>query len=218
MSLAPGTASRGVFLRTLEKTRPLLGSAQVRNAWDRPSALERMTVGSLAAHLGRSLFNVERYLDATSEVPDGEPESPAAYYATILPTFDLDAPINADVRTRSDSDATAGWERLIERFDAAVGSLRDRLESEPPTRKVTVFGGLTMHLDDYLVTRTIECIVHADDLAVSVELPTPAFDQDAVDLVIATMIGIARLRHGDLAVVRALSRRERDELDALRVL
>lgn len=176
-----------------------------------------MTIGSLAAHLGRSLFNVERYLDATTEVPDEEPISPAAYYASILKTSDLDAPVNADVRTRSDADAAGGWESLLARFDAALASLRDRLAAEDPTRKVRIFGSLVMYLDDYLVTRLVECVVHADDLAVSIGVPTPDFDPGVLDLVITDMVGIARLRHGDLAVVRALSRRERDEFDALRV-
>ena len=176
-----------------------------------------MTIGSLAAHLGRSLFNVERYLDATSEDTGEDPISPAAYYASILTTFDLDAPANADVRTRSEADAAEGWASLVARFDRAVESLRDRLAAEDTTRKLRVFGGLVMHLDDYLVTRILECVVHADDLAVSVGLATPDFDPGVLDLVITDMVGIARLRHGDLAVVRALSRRERDELDALRV-
>jgi len=32
------------------------------------------------------------------------------------------------------------------------------------------------------------------------------------------LVGVARIRHGDLAVLRALTRRERDQAQALRVL
>jgi hypothetical protein len=40
----------------------------------------------------------------------------------------------------------------------------------------------------------------------------------ATGLVIATLVEVARIRHGDAATIRALTRRERDTVDALRVL
>ncbi|MFA5884848.1 MAG: hypothetical protein WDA60_13420 [Acidimicrobiia bacterium] len=42
-------------------------------------------------------------------------------------------------------------------------------------------------------------------------------DAEAATLVIHCLVDTARRRHGDLAVVRALTRRERDVHDALRV-
>jgi hypothetical protein len=176
-----------------------------------------MTVGAVAAHLGRALFNVERYLDATPADPPEEPISAASYFASILKTSDLEDPLHVDVRARSAESAAEGWEALVTRFDDALGSLRARLTNEDRTRKLRVLGGLVMHLDDYLATRLVECVVHADDLAVSVGSPTPDFDPGVVDLAISHMVDVARLRHGDLSVIRALSRRERDEFDALRV-
>jgi hypothetical protein len=75
-----------------------------------------------------------------------------------------------------------------------------------------------MTLDEYLRTRVVELVVHADDLATSlgVELapPRPATCSVAIDV----LVGVARIRHGDLAVLRALTRRERDQAQALRVL
>ena len=35
---------------------------------------------------------------------------------------------------------------------------------------------------------------------------------------IDVLVGVARIRHGDMAVLRALARRERDQVQALRVL
>jgi len=75
-----------------------------------------------------------------------------------------------------------------------------------------------MTLDDYLPTRIVEIVVHADDLAVSVGAPPVPFPADVVDVVVDVLVRTARVTHGDLAVVRALSRRERDAADALRVL
>ncbi len=39
-----------------------------------------------------------------------------------------------------------------------------------------------------------------------------------MDLAIEALVDVARVRHGDLAVLRALTRRERDSSEALRVL
>jgi hypothetical protein len=44
---------------------------------------------------------------------------------------------------------------------------------------------------------------------VGVGLPTPEFSDDALGAVLALLTGVAVRRHGQTAVVRALSRRER---------
>ena len=61
-------------------------------------------------------------------------------------------------------------------------------------------------------------MVHGDDLAVSLGVDPPLLPPAATGLVIATLVEVARIRHGDIAVVRALARRERDAVDALRVI
>ncbi len=55
-------------------------------------------------------------------------------------------------------------------------------------------------------------------LAVSLHLDLPDLPVEAAGLAITTLVDVARLRHGDLAVLRALTRRERDAASALRVL
>ena len=55
-------------------------------------------------------------------------------------------------------------------------ALEVRLPAERPDRRTVVAGGATMRLDDYLVTRSIEQVVHLDDLARSIgcdPFPTP---------------------------------------------
>jgi hypothetical protein len=39
-----------------------------------------------------------------------------------------------------------------------------------------------------------------------------------MDLALNTLLAVARFRHGDVAALRAFSRRERDPVEALRVL
>jgi hypothetical protein len=51
--------------------------------------------------------------------------------------------------------------------------------------------------------------VHADDLAVSVGVPTPGFPPQVEDWVVGLLSRLAMDRHGANAVIRALSRAER---------
>jgi hypothetical protein len=81
-----------------------------------------------------------------------------------------------------------------------------------------VFQDLVIRLDDYLATRLVELCVHTDDLAASLELPAPQLPEPATAAAICTLVDVARIRHGDAAVLRALARRERDAVSALRVL
>ena len=55
----------------------------------------------------------------------------------------------------------------------------------------------------------MEIVVHADDLAASVGLPTPAFDDDVLHPALALLAMLGAQRHGQDAAVRALSREER---------
>jgi len=67
---------------------------------------------------------------------------------------------------------------------------------------------VVVRLGDYLPTRVLELVVHGDDLATSVGIDAP-LPESAATVTIDVMLDIARAVHGDLAVVRALSRRER---------
>ena len=66
---------------------------------------------------------------------------------------------------------------------------------------------LTAH--DFLVTRLMEMLVHSDDLAASLDVPTPQFPDEAVRLVLGLLTSVAVERHGQTALVRALSRPQR---------
>ena len=55
----------------------------------------------------------------------------------------------------------------------------------------------------------MELVVHADDLACSVGLPTPEFPEEVTAPVVELLARLAVRRHGVTDVVRALSRAER---------
>jgi hypothetical protein len=66
---------------------------------------------------------------------------------------------------------------------------------------------LTAH--DFAVTRLMEMVVHSDDLAASIDVPTPEFPAEAVQRVVDLLAGVAAERHGQAAVLRTLSRPQR---------
>ena len=191
--------------------------------WERPSALEYMTVGALCGHLIRAIGSVDAYLDRPE--PEGEPVSPAEYYSAALEDPEqsssaprLDSALHTAIRERSMEEATGGPAKVAERSAAVLERLTGRLQAESADRCVEVFKGICLSLDHYLITRMIELAVHADDLAVSLGRSTPEMPPLVMDLSIRTLVDVGRLRHGDVAVLRALTRRERDGVEALRVL
>lgn len=199
----------------VEAIGPLLRNPAVAAKWDGPSALAEMTVSALAGHLVRVLSTVERYLSEPEPLEEGR-LSPVRYFAN-LPTS-VDDPQNVAIRQRGAEEAAAGYDALIAEYDRLRTSVLEAMRDQPSSRRMTVFGGQILLLDDYLVTRILEAVVHSDDLAVSCGIETPALPLDAYEITIRTLVDIGRARHGDLAVVRSLARRERDTLEALRVL
>jgi hypothetical protein len=209
---------RDAFLETAHEARDLLASRAVGQAWPEPSTLREMSVGALAGHLARCAIGVEDYLDGDAPEPGAAPLTADQYYTRgVALTSDIHDALNAGVRERGEQMASDGQGALVERVDAALARLGPRLPSEPVDRLVKAFAGSVMTLDEYLVTRTLELAVHIDDLAVSVGQPTPELPPVTYMCALGCMLQMARARHGDLAVLRAMARRERDAIDALRV-
>jgi hypothetical protein len=69
--------------------------------------------------------------------------------------------------------------------------------------------GWSLTTEDFVVTRCMEMVVHGDDHAASIDVPTPEFPDPVVERVLALLTGVAVRRHGQAAVVRALSRPQR---------
>lgn len=207
---------RAALLACADTSIQLIRTPRLRERWDTPSVLEHWSVSGLAGHLVRAFTTIEEYLDAPE--PTGESIGPAAYYAAALDNSDLQSDLHNTIRRRGDEMAAQGLDSLIAHQEGLTARLRSRLAEEPPDRKVGVFKGLVLSLDDYLITRIVELCTHIDDLAISVGEPTPDMPPEALDLAISALVGLGRHRHGDLAVLRALVRRERDDVNALRVL
>lgn len=206
---------RAVYRDCVEAIGPLLREPAVAARWDEPSALAEMSVSALAGHLIRVLSTVERYLAQPEPLEEGRRLSPAVYFSNV--TSDVTTPQNVAIRQRGAEEAAGGYDALVTEFERLRVAVLEAMRDQPSSRRMTVFGGQVLLLDDYLITRIVEAVVHADDLAVSCGLGTPTLPDDAYEYAIRTLVDIGRARHGDLAVVRALARRERDDVGALRV-
>lgn len=207
---------RRTYLSTAAAARPLISHPDIARRWDEPSVLAKWTIRGLTGHLVRAVGSTVAYL-ARPE-PEGPAIDAASYYAEAVETTDIDAPLNVAIRERGDAEAEGGPAVLLARYDELSLQLEQQLENEPPTRKVRVHKDLVVLLDQYLITRIIELLVHMDDLALTIGVPTPVPDPDAAGAAIDTLVRVARLRLGDTAVLRALTRRERDDVNALRVI
>lgn len=206
---------RGTFLVTATTAVDLVAAPAIGRRWDEESILPGFVVRGLAGHLARSVLQTEWFLDAA--VGDEEPVSAERYYAALEGTTDPESPLNRRVRAEGDEVTADGHQALVERTAECLARLRDRLVREPAMRRVECFGRVLL-LDEYLRTRLVELSVHIDDLARSVEVPTPTISPVALGEATWTLVGAAVLRHGELAVLRALAGRDPDNTDTLRVL
>jgi hypothetical protein len=212
------TDIRTLFCEAVDATTQLVAEPALKDRFEEASALAEFSIRGLAGHLRRAMTSVEGYLDQAAP-PASDVISAPEYYATVIPEDrDLDSDFNRAIRQRGLEAATGTAHDFVLEWAGTATRLSGRLEQEPEDRLVQVYGGLVMTLDEYLVTRLIELVVHADDLAASLQTAPPALPPEATGLVIDTLVSVARIRHGDVATVRALTRRERDAVDALRVL
>ncbi|GAA3435448.1 hypothetical protein GCM10018954_050540 [Kutzneria kofuensis] len=150
---------------------------------------------------------MHRFLDAAVP-PDLVPMDAVRYY-TQHGDVDVDSEVATGIRVRSEEHAGPSAADLAARYDAALESVAARLDGLPPELPVLMFDRWVLPLDQCLLTRILELVVHADDLAVSLGVPTPSFSDDVVDAAVTTLARISVVKRGPLPALRALSRRER---------
>ncbi|WP_100444342.1 maleylpyruvate isomerase N-terminal domain-containing protein [Glycomyces xiaoerkulensis] len=207
------TGVRTRFLHTAEVAAGLLAEPDLADAWDEQSALEAFTVGGLAAHLASQITTAAEALEAdhTGKEVIGlyDHYDRAAWLAA-----DIAGEANTRIRDRSEQAAEAGPAAVAAEADRTLADLRRRL----PDLGAEAIGGnpawpYTTSYDHFLTTRIMELVVHADDLAVSLGIATPEFDEDAFAAAAAVLTRLSARRHGQSALVRALARAERAPVD-----
>lgn len=207
------------FLVGANKLAQFLRDDDLASRWDEPSVLPNLSIGALAAHTARSVITPAQYASAPAAEAAGDPLSPAEYFAGLLGQEpQVVHALNAGVIARATEGAGDGSSGVAQQVDDAANTLAERANRMSPEAVITVYGDLPMTLDDYLVTRAVELVVHSDDLAVSLGRPAPPLPPALVDAALNTLLQIGRLRRGDTSMIRALARADRAGADVLPVL
>jgi hypothetical protein len=199
----------GAFVEAARIAADLALQPEVATRWSDESSCAGMTVGGLACHLGSQVENAVRLLAARPS--DQEPIALSEHYARAAwVSAALDDEPNVDIRDGSDAEAQAGPDALRSLLTSRLGELPGVLAAREPHDPVLIpWQGWSLAACDFLVTRMMEIMVHSDDLAASVGVETPEFPDDVVTPVLALLTDVAVRRHGQTAVLRALSRPQR---------
>lgn len=189
----------------------LIQQAEVSDQWQRPSSLPRMSVGALACHLGRQTVRAADLLPMATDVPPLD--SVDAHYgrAAWVTSSSPDDPPND--RSTDDAEAALGAAALTERVATALEAVRGLLAGGTASDVVLIpWQGWSLRRDDFLLTRMLEIVVHADDLALSIGVPMPLFPEEVFAPVRDLLMRLSVQRHGQSAVISALTRRERSRV------
>jgi hypothetical protein len=200
---------RPAFVLACHTASELSSSPEVAEAWDTESACAGMTVGGLTHHLVSQIRHVAR-LVAQPPTAD-EPIALLDHYARAAwVSAEPEDEANASIRDSDNQAAGAGRDAVLAEVAPLLEQLSDLLGTpREPDTVVIPWQSWALTTDDFLVTRSMELMVHSDDLAASVGLPTPGFPDPIAARVVDLLGGVAMRRHGQAAVVRALSRPQR---------
>jgi hypothetical protein len=189
----------------------LVGRVEVMQRWDQPSALAQMSVGAVAAHLASQVLSVHGAVTAGKGVTTEQPVLLLEHYERVRwVRADLHDEANVTIRERAASAAADGHGTLVASVQQALADVGTAFAAGqlPPAIRMPQWDW-SVSFDDFLVTRMMEIAVHADDLAVSVDVDPPELPESVLGPVLALLVGISLRRHGQAAVVRTLARRER---------
>ncbi|MGW0839398.1 sterol carrier family protein [Streptomyces sp. NPDC002787] len=134
-----------------------------------PARLGAWTVRDLATHITMAVDSVSRAL--------GRPEPAKADFGPL--DYASATATHADAIAEGSHDLAEANPDLVALYAGGAQRIADALAATPQNRLIdTRAGGMT--LDDYLLTRTIELVVHTDDLNVAVPGLDIPFDRHAL--------------------------------------
>jgi hypothetical protein len=200
---------RDAYLQAATSAAELLGRPAVAAAWERDSALPEFRVCGLAGHLAHQVLAVPDVL--ANAVPDEPPIGLLDHYhGSAWRTGDINDDVNVGIREQGERRAADGAATLAGQVAGVATELTAVLPQEPADRIVFLpWGPWSLRLDDFLTTRMMEIAVHSDDLAYSVDTEPPELPEAVLEPVLALLTALAVRRHGQPAVLRALTRAER---------
>jgi len=202
------TDLREAFLAATDHVLVVVSRTDVAEAWDRPSALPEWTVGGLVAHLAAQPATAVTLLSAP---PHADPIPLEEHYRrSAWVSAGLDDDVNVSIRASGDEKAAAGPGEVVAGVVTARAALPDLLAAQPADRAVLIpWNDWSLVRDDFLTGRMMEIVVHGEDVAASVGFTSPVLPGAVLDPVVRLLTHLAAERHGQGAVVSALSRSER---------
>ena len=215
-SLAPVVADTGrvdelrsLYLESCAVAVDLVARPEVEARWSSASVLPELSVGALAAHLGRALVTVDGYLRAeAAPAVDAATVSATDYFVAVLGEHDpIESDFHRGVRDRSATAAERGRDHVVE----SLRRVLDRLDDVPHDleHRIEVLAGVQMTLGEYLPTRLVELAVHSVDLADSAHLGPPPLPEGCWRVASRVVVEVAMRRNPPRDVALALSRSDR---------
>jgi Mycothiol maleylpyruvate isomerase N-terminal domain len=203
------TGVADAFLIAVDSVIDVIGRAEVAEHWESPSALAEWSVGGLAGHLAGQPFAGVALIEA--EPSDLTPISLDEHYRRVSWIgAAVDDEVSVDIRSGGDANAEAGPPALLARLIDTRDRLGGLLTATTPERPVLVpWQGWALRRDDFLLMRMMEIAVHSDDLAASVGVAAPELPDEVLGPVLGLLTRLAVRRHGQSAVLAALTRAER---------
>ncbi|GAB3877510.1 maleylpyruvate isomerase N-terminal domain-containing protein [Terrabacter terrigena] len=199
---------RGAFLAAVDHVAAVVARDDVAAGWDTPSALPDWSVGGLVAHLASQPVIA---VDLLRAEPWPEAIALDEHYArSAWVRAGLDDDVNVSIRAGGDAQATAGRNAVLARVSEARAVLPELLAAQPADRAVLIpWAGWALRRDDFLTGRMMEVVVHGEDVAASLGFDSPHLPDEVLAPVLALLTRLAVRKHGQGAVVSALSRAER---------
>ena len=195
----------GAFLSATRFAGDVMRDPAIGAAWHTPSALARMTVGDVAGHLFLVVRRVEQRLDERPNLI--VPQLGGMIYPRVDGPGDLDLAVHDQVRRDGRHVAERGWSPLCDAYDNRLARLASRLVGTVPA--AVVLGDHGIDFGEYLASRVVEVLVHADDLMASIDATRRDPPTEAIDAAVTYLVKAARRVHGDHALLLAFTRRER---------
>lgn len=195
------TMDRGGVAEAFMLAHALVARPEVAARWDEKSAYDGLTVGGLSVHLLRQATHTARALIAP---PPLDPP------IGLLEHYDRARPAADGVRENDNRLAEQGPVKVLAKSAGVLARLPELLDRDRDPDWVHVSRhGWNLHTQDFLITRSMGVVVHADDLTTSVDLEPMVFPYTVTTRVVDLLSMIAVHRHGVTAVVRTFARPER---------